>query len=156
MTEDQLKKQKEQELIVNFMEEFHSQMGYYPTVITGENVMNKEFMFKISLSELEKHFDNYLPVLYGKIITITSSKRIRPIVELRCIFSFIAKCMGYGLVEIGGFMGKDHTTILHQIKTFNNLYETQENFRDMYYRIANIIKKSHESSILEHTTKVEN
>jgi hypothetical protein len=155
MDNKELEKLKEQELIIEFMEKFHKEMGYYPTVVTGGNVINREFLFKLPLDLLEKQFEGYLPTFYGKTVTLRSTKRIRPIVEIRCFFSFIARCMGYSLTDIAKYMKKDHTTIMNHIKTFNNLYETQENFRDRYYKIVNIIKKSYESSAVDNINQTQ-
>jgi hypothetical protein len=156
MSEEQTKKQREIELISEFMDKFRQEMGFYPTVVINENIINRDFPFKLPLQLLEKQFDDILPSMYGRTVTITCKKRIRPIVELRCFFSFIARSMGYSLTDIGKYMKKDHTTIINHIKTFNNLYETQENFRDSYIKIVNKIKRLYELSAMVNPPKVEN
>jgi chromosomal replication initiation ATPase DnaA len=64
--------------------------------------------------------------------------------------------MGYSLKELGGYMGgKDHTTVIHNINTFKNLYETEVAFKNKYYSILNQIKKDYESSTMEYLDQVE-
>ncbi len=153
---EQVKKQRERELISEFMDKFREEIGYYPTVVINEEVINRDFLYKLPLDVLEKQLDDFLPTLYGKTVTISCKKRIRPIVEIRCYFSFIARTMGYGLVEIARHIKKDHTTVMHYVKTFNSLYETQQNFRDTYIKIVNKIKNLYELSAMVHSVKVEN
>lgn len=156
MHKEQMLQKKQRELISEFMEKFREEIGYYPTVVINEDIVNRDFPFKLPLNILEKQFDDFLPSLYGRTVTITCKRRIRPIMELRCFFSFIARTMGYNLTDIAKYMKKDHTTIIHHIKTFNNLYETQENFRDKYIKILNKIKNLYELSAMVHSSKVEN
>jgi len=153
---EQVKKQRERELISEFMDKFREEIGYYPTIVINEEVVSRDFLYKLPLDVLEKQFDDFLPSIYGKTVTISCKKRIRPIVEIRCYFSFIARTMGYGLAEIARHMKKDHTTVMHHIKTFNSLYETQQNFRDKYIKIVNKIKNLYELSAMVHSVKVEN
>lgn len=153
---EQVKKQRERELISEFMDKFREEIGYYPTVVINEEIVNRDFLYRLPLNVLEKQFDDFLPTLYGSTVTISCKKRIRPIVEIRCYFSFIARTMGYGLAEIARYMKKDHTTVMHHVKTFNSLYETQQNFRDTYIKIVNKIKNLYELSAMVHSVKVEN
>ena len=62
---------------------------------------------------------------------ITGYSRIRPLVTIRHIFCFIAYGYGYPLTEIGRFLGRDHTTIIHalhcveaHIKTGDSIFST--------------------------------
>jgi len=57
--------------------------------------------------------------------------------------------MRYNLKQLGIYMGgRDHTTVIHGINTFRNLYETDPLFKDKYYLIINQIKKDYEPSTL--------
>lgn len=156
MHKEQLKERRKKELISEFMEKFREEIGYYPTVVIDEDIINRDFLHRLPLDVLEKQFDDFLPSLYGKTVTIKCKKRIRPAVELRCYFSFIARTMGYSLTDIAKYIKRDHTTVMHHIKTFNVLYETQQNFRDKYIKIVNKIKALYELSAMVNTAKVEN
>lgn len=156
MHKEQAKDKRQKELISEFMEKFREEIGYYPTVVINEDIINRDFLHRLPLDVLEKQFDDFLPTIYGKTVTITCKKRIRPIVEIRCYFSFIARTMGYSLTDIGKYIKKDHTTIMHHIRMFNILYETQEKFRDKYIKIVNKIKALYELSAMVHASKVEN
>ena len=68
----------------------------------------------------------------------------------------MARSMRYNLEAIGDFLGnRDHTTIIHNINTFNNLIETNEPFRTKYFTILNYIRKQYESPAMDHTNQVQ-
>lgn len=153
MNPEEYKKKIENELIKEFSDKFYEKVGYRPTVITDEKNNGR---IVITLVELEKYFESYLPTLYGRIPKLSSKDRSRPLVELRSIFFYIGRTMGYSLKELGGYMGgKDHTTVIHNINTFKNLYETEVAFKNKYYLILNQIKKDYESSTMEYLDQVE-
>ncbi len=149
------KKKMENELINEFRNKFYEKVGYYPTVITNNNI-TEDGVIILTLPELEKYFEHHLPTKFGKKISLGSKDRYRPLVELRSIFCFISRSMKYGLKPIGTYLnGRDHSTIMHNIATFSNLYETDPNFKDKYYKIINQIKKDYESSTVEYIDQVE-
>ena len=158
MIKERLAKRKlQQSLIQDFMENFYKELGYYPTVITKyNNIENKDGLKILTLDELKSYFTPHLPKMYGKTVSLESKHRIRALVELRYIFFFLARSMRYNLKDIGQFLGgKDHTTIIHGITTFRNRYETDDMFRELYYKIINKIKQDHESSTMEHPSEME-
>ena len=64
--------------------------------------------------------------------------------------------MRYGLKQLGKYLGgRDHTTVMHGVNTFRNLYETDPLFRNKYYLIINQIKKDYESSTLDPIDQME-
>ena len=148
------KKKLEQELIKQFSDTFFEKLGYYPIVIT-----NKEYnsSYKVlTLNELEQYFIPFTPHVFGKKTSLSSKNRTRPLVELRFIFFFIARQMRYSLLEIGQYLGKrDHTTVIHGLSTFKNLYQTDVRFKAQYEAIINQIKHDHEPSAVEYLDKME-
>lgn len=71
---------------------------------------------------------------------VRGSRRNRQIVEARQIISFImVKKVRCTLVYVGqeALGGRDHTTVIHSLRNFENLYETEEGYRDMVNRILN-------------------
>lgn len=154
MDSEQYKKKLEQELIKEFTEKFYEKIGYYPKVITD---IKKQPGIKIlTLNELEQYFIPYTPHVFGKKTSLSSKNRTRPLVELRFIFFFIARQMRYGLLEIGQYLGKlDHTTVIHGIKTFKNLYETDLRFKEKYNNIIKHIKLDYEPSAVDYLDQME-
>ena len=145
----------ETQMVQEFIEKFYNEFGYNPTVIIRTQKKKSPFGV-ISLNELEKCFQNFLPKKYGKTHYLSSKLRARELVELRFIFFHIARKMGYGLKNIGEFIGnKHHTTVIHGLRTFRNLYETEESFKETYHKIVNIIKNKYESSIMDNTYTME-
>lgn len=155
MVESPNKQLLEAQMVQEFIENFYNEFGYNPTVIIKTQTKKSAFGV-ISLTDLEKCFERFLPKKYGKIHLLSSRIRIRELVELRFIFFHIARKMGYGLKDMGQYLGKkDHTTVIHGLKTFRNLYQTDENFRQTYHKIVNIIKNNYESSIVDDTYTME-
>lgn len=141
MTTKEYIEKTEKELIEKFLENFYKKMGYYPTIITKKDLEEK-LLNLLSLEELEKYFDPYLPNVYGKILKLSTKARYREIVELRQMFCFIARSMGFSLKTIGQFLGnRDHTTVIHNIRTFHNIIETDDIYKEKYNRISKKIKQ---------------
>jgi len=156
MNPAEYKKKVEHDLIAEFRNKFYEKVGYYPTVITNHRITDDGVSI-LTLPELERYFDSHIPsVLFGRKVTLGAKDRARELVELRCIFFFIGRSMKYGLKQLGRYLGnRDHTTVIHGVNTFRNLYETDAKFREKYYLIINEIKKDYESSIMEHVNQME-
>lgn len=149
MNPAEYKKKVEHDLITDFVNRFYNKVGYYPTVITNHRITDDGIII-LTLPELEKYFQPYLPTIFNKKISLGAKDRSRSIVELRCIFFFIARSMRYNLKQLGRYLGgRDHTTVIHGITTFRNLYDTEASFRDKYYLIINQIKKDYEPSVMD-------
>lgn len=143
----------EKELIDAFKEEFYQKLGYHPVVLVRHEVSTLRVGY-MTLEELVQQFEPFLPMHYGSPLPLTSRRRFREIVELRAIYFFIAKQMNYSLNAIG--LGHfHHTTIIHGLKLFSSIIETDPAFKEKYYKIINHIisqQKSttdYESSVME-------
>jgi hypothetical protein len=148
------KKKVEQQLIKEFLDKFYEKVGYYPTVLT--DTRESDSIKILTLNELEDYFTPFLPTIFGKKVTLSNKNRTRFLVELRFIFFFIARQMRYTLKEIGQHVGKrDHTTVLHGLSTFVNLYETDARFKMTYNAIIHNIKRDYEPSTLEYLNQME-
>lgn len=154
MTTHDYKERMEEQLVQKFRDEFFQKIGYYPTVITN----NKETLVTTSLEDLEDYFEPFLPFQHGVKVKLEAFNRIRSLVELRNIFCHIAREMGYTLREIGQHLNKrDHTTVIHNIKTFDSLNNTDDRFKGIYLTILNNIKNNnYESPIMEPIDQMEN
>lgn len=149
------KKKLEIELITEFRNKFFETLGYHPTIVTNKRMSSGD-MVVLTLPELEKYFEPHLPTVFGKKLNLRSKYRGRTLVELRCIFFFIGRTMHYGLQPMAEYLGKkDHSTVIHNINTFKNLYETDPRFKEKYYSIINEIKKDYESPTLDPIDQME-
>ena len=139
MEHNQYAAKLEKKLIEDFKKMFHQKLGYQPIVFTKMEKDASDIPY-LSLEKLDGFFTKFLPIKYGETLQLQSSQRMREIVELRSIFCFMAKNMKYSLKNIGFHLGKrDHTTVLHGLKIFRNLLETDEGFRQKYLTIQKYI-----------------
>lgn len=130
----------ELELIEEFQKKFYEVSGYIPTVLPPDyKIIDDETI--ISLEDLYRLIETHEPYKYGKKISLKSRNRCREIVDLRIIFAFLAHSMGYKLKNIGKVLGnKHHSSIIHYVKTFNDIIETSEPFKQLFNKIFYSIK----------------
>ena len=155
MTSGQYKRKLEAQLIKEFIEKFTDKIGYVPVILTDATIDDENFKI-LTFEELDEIFEDFLPIVNNKKIRLQYKNRCHPIKFLRHIYCYIAKSMRYSLKSIGAHLGgRDHTTIIHSIRTFRDLYKTDDMFRDIYFKIIKKIKQEHESSNMEITDKME-
>jgi hypothetical protein len=146
----------ETKLITEFKDLFYEKLGYYPIVLAKNRVQENGTIPVMSLEGLKKMFDPFLPFKFDGAIPLDSKIRERDIVELRIIYCFLARAMKYNLKAIGRILGnRDHTTVIYNVTMFNNLIETNENFREKYFTILNYIKTQHEPPTMDHPDQVQ-
>lgn len=146
----------EKKLIDEFKAKFREKIGYQPIVLTKVTVDDEHSIPLMPLDQLADYFTPFLPTQNGRVLPLFAKSRKRELVELRMIFCTLARSMKYTLVSIGEYIGgRDHTTVLHAVSTFNNLVETNEAFRDQYMKILTYIKQSYESSTLDQPDQVQ-
>ena len=145
----------EKELIENFKTTFYEKLGYYPIVET-QIVKDEDIITLMSLEELEQYFTEFFPNKYGKIYTLRSKPRYRELIDLRIIFTQIARTMNYTYYSIGQYLGgRHHTTAINYSVLFKNLIETNPPFKLLYHKIFNHIKqKTNESSVMVNLDQV--
>lgn len=142
----------EKKMITQFKTEFYNKIGYYPVVLTFLETDDDKLPV-LPLNKLKDHFDEFLPQQYGETLTLCGKVRKREIVELRCIYCYLAKSMGYSLNDIGKEIGgRDHTTVIHSLKTFRDLMEISDIFRQKYDYVFSRIKNKFKSKIYESPT----
>jgi len=94
-----------------------------------------------------RSFDRASSIIANEIEKITGihpfshiDSREREAKQSRQLFAkFMKKYTNYSLGRIGKYIGRDHATILHSIKTVNNYYDTDKDFRELYCNIDQII-----------------
>lgn len=145
----------QEKLVMQFREHFYEKMGYYPIVITQILDREGDYTPLMTLEKLKTLFDPFLPYVENRVLTLCSKRRHREIVELRHIYCSIARSMRYSLKYIGETLGnRDHTTVMYNVNSFNNLYETSCEFRSKYATILKYIKDKHEPTIMDHVQEV--
>jgi len=145
------KEELEKTLIAEFKNKFYRKMGYYP-IITTQVIDNEDVIQIMSLNDLEKHFSEYYPFKFGKYHNLRTNARYRTLIDLRVIFTQIARTMNYTFYDIGQYLGgRHHTTIINYAVLFKDLMETSEPFRQLHTSIFKHIKNKtkNESSNLE-------
>ncbi|MGI9142421.1 MAG: helix-turn-helix domain-containing protein [Fluviibacter sp.] len=146
----------QEKLVSQFRQTFYEKLGYYPIIITEIQTADGEYKPIMTLDKLKSMFDLFLPEKYGKKLSLETKRRYREIVELRLIYCSIARGMKYSLKTIGETIGnRDHTTVIHNVNTFNDLYETSYEFRTKYATIVKYIKDNHEPSIMDYVQEVQ-
>lgn len=146
----------QEKLVSEFRQTFYEKLGYYPIIITEIQTSNGEYKPIMTLEKLKTMFDKFLPERHNIKLKLECKHRYREIVELRHIYCYIARGMKYGLKIIGQTIGnRDHTTVIHNVNVFNDLYETSYEFRAKYATIVKYIKDNHEPSIMDYVQKVQ-
>jgi hypothetical protein len=136
-------------MVKQFKEDFFKKFDYKPLVVISVSD-DVDFMPHMTLQELQNYFDHFLPVVNGKKLSLNTKRRFREIVELRFIYCFLSRQLGYRQIEIARALNKrDHTTIVHNLKIFSNLMETNDYFKEKYKTIYNYIMEASKSKINE-------
>lgn len=109
---------------------------------------NKSYSHSIIVEAIEK-------VTEMKFSDITKNKRSISLVDVRRIYCYqVRDKLNWSLKEIGESMGgKDHTTVIHNLKTYANIYDTEDDFRNMADRIADEIEFSSEEYLFNKFNK---
>ena len=104
-------------------------------------IQNDDVIKLMSLNDLEKNFSEYYPYKFGKFHNLRSKGRYRQLVDLRVIFTQMARTMNYTFYDIGQYLGgRHHTTILNYAVLFKDLMETSDTFRQLYASIFKHVK----------------
>jgi chromosomal replication initiation ATPase DnaA len=79
---------------------------------------------------------------------IEGISRKRELVDLRKIYSLLAKRAGYSLSTIGQGIGeRDHTTIIYNIRKAKDLIDTDSSFKDLYFQVQNDLLREYEDRL---------
>ena len=84
-------------------------------------------------------FENAAKIFEITDVEIKSKCRIQHLVKCRMFISFYLKDHGLTLARIGKLLNRDHTSIMHQLKTFNDEIKYDEQFKQdyEYFKIVN-------------------
>lgn len=71
---------------------------------------------------------------------ILSKVRKKEVVDARhYFFTIMRKHLGHTTTSVGRFTDRDHTTVIHGIRTFNDRYSSEENYKNVYDSILHEI-----------------
>ncbi len=124
-------------LVDKFTSEFYEKTGMKARVMVEQLNYPKSdksiFHDKIvSLDRLENEMLTAVPFKLDKN-PLKDKSRKGEYVDVRCIFCYIAcKMMGFSLISVGRYLGKDHTSIIHMNKRAQNLINTDERFLSLF------------------------
>jgi len=105
-----------------------------------QNLKNNQRSLRFRMSK-----DEILEIIaeecFIKVSDISDKTRKTEVINGRFIFCGIMKeYFGYSLKKIGEFVGgRDHTTIIHSIKTYHDRYQNEEHYRFLVNNIYNKI-----------------
>jgi len=68
-------------------------------------------------------------------VDIRSKTKKRKVVYSRFIFYHLMRNKNFSLQKIGSFLGKDHATVIHGLKQFENLIQ-YEDFKEQYDKVV--------------------
>jgi hypothetical protein len=151
-TEKNIKRAAEN-LIVKFKDEMLQLTGITPVVILSSK---DDALNPLLLDELENILNTSFAHVYAKGYMypdgIRTPRRKRELVLYRHIFYYMADKMGYGPSYTGGYLGFDHATAIHGVKTFANLLESKNTHAvELYNIILHEYQKRFESKrIVQH------
>jgi chromosomal replication initiator protein len=85
--------------------------------------------------------DAIYKVMDVPFFSIAHKTRKRTIKDARKIYCYqMRHKLNWSLKDIGiSIGGRDHTTIIHNVQTYKDLYETDENFKDWADKIEHLI-----------------
>jgi len=133
MSEINYEEKLEYKLIGEFKRLFYRKMGYEPVVISRNHkeldpTKDGHYELKpVNLKSLREWFNEITPFKSGER-------------------------MGHSFVGIGRALGRDHSTIMHNVQTTKDLLETNPQFRQIYSEIFEYIKEKiqkNDSKLLE-------
>lgn len=145
------KRRLEAKIIEKFKKEFKEKIGYEPQVLTM--IDESSDIPKIPILMLREFIDSVMKERFGNEIfgdetaRLANSGRHRDIVNYRFIYFKLARMMGNSFASIGQTIATsrtkkyDHTTVMYGCKSFDDLINTNEQFRDVYLDLVIKLKE---------------
>jgi chromosomal replication initiation ATPase DnaA len=140
------KRRLEAKIIEKFKKEFKEKIGYEPHVLTM--IDERSDIPKVPILMLREFVDGVMKERFGgqmignDIARLANSGRHRDIVNYRFIYFKLARMMGNSFESIGKTIATakskkyDHTTVMYACKCFDDLINTNEDFRTIYLELV--------------------
>ena len=131
--------------------EFKEKIGYEPHVLTM--IDERSDIPKVPILMLRDFVDGLMKEKFGNqrigndIARLANSGRHRDIVNYRFIYFKLARMMGNSFASIGQTIATskskkyDHTTVMYACKSFDDLINTNEEFRGIYIDLVIKLKE---------------
>lgn len=133
---------KEEELIISYKKDFKEKTGKgLKCIVMSLRESNTNFIDEISFYKALDIILEQTKWDYSKIVS--SAKSRSDLMLKRSIISYIMVNNGMSLVKIGFYMNRDHSSILYQIKTFEDILETDYYVQKLYKEIVNNLKENY-------------
>lgn len=117
----------------------------HPNIFKPKNDWNvKAFRCRksIAIDSFEKRVARIVKESFGVDVYEDTNHRDRELVDARRIFmSLMVKHTKRTQASIGRILGKDHATVIHAVRTTENLCQTDVRFKEVYDLIDNRIKQ---------------
>ena len=136
--------------ILDFIEDFESKYDKTVQVIlnNGTSLISTEDIIELeNMSKLEKIEALVLKAMYAEspqllyIKNFKNPTRRGEYILWKQIFSYIAWDIGFSKSIIGRYIDRNHATVIHSIKTAENLLSVEDHrFTEAYYSVINNIK----------------
>jgi chromosomal replication initiation ATPase DnaA len=118
-----------------------------PYVYVGIRPNDLPKNIRVRLKFLKRRYSiDIIATAIKKVTKITHQQigrkdRHRDVTEARKMYCyFIKQKMNLSLKEIGNSIGRDHTTIIHNIEVFKDLYETDQDFKSKADEVLELIE----------------
>jgi len=145
------KRRLEAKIIEKFKKEFKEKIGYEPQVLTM--IDESSDIPKVPILMLREFVDGVMKEKFGnekfggEFARLANGSRSREIVNYRFIYFKLARIMGNGFASIGQTIATsktkkyDHTTVMYGCKSFDDLINTNEQFRGVYLDLVIKLKE---------------
>lgn len=141
-------------MITDFTKDFKEKTGLDITInLYGDNDIlstlpspSEKGYPMITLKDLEQIIIETVPFSMNAE-KFRSKSRLRKYVDVRTMFSHIARKFNFQYTTIGRYMHKDHSTIIHHQKKANALLQTDPTYFAIYSHISAKIKETYDQVI---------
>ncbi len=143
----------ETELLDNYKEDFRNKTGKgLKCIVTSLREGETSFTSDINFYKTLDIILNYTNWDYNKILSI---KKTRDIVTQRGIINYILVHNGMTLMKIGFYMNRDHSTIIHSLKEFENVLDTDYFHQKLFREILSNLIENYKNSEIDNKNKFE-
>jgi hypothetical protein len=133
-------------MISKFSREFAEKTGLNVNIHVPEFVKleNNNVKHLLTLPKVEQLFLECIPPELRLEVKLSCRSRKRNIVDLRTMFCSIAYKLNFTLSDIGRYINRDHTTIIHLNRKAEDLLATDDRFASLYNSITYQMSKHYD------------
>lgn len=133
--------EEKRKLIKSYQEDYHNKTGEYITMVpTSKWQAVVDIGVKVELWKLVKVIMDFTGWEYDKIY---NKSRKEACVYKRAVIDFIAVHNSCNYNTCAKQTNRDHVTVIHSVKTFENRLETESGIRIAFYEIVTYVKDNY-------------